>query len=129
MELSVPQTNVLVDDRGQACLADFGLSEIRVTPTRVMSRGLQAAKDFGTARWMSPEVMAGARLTRLSDIYSFAMTMFEVRAELACYLVGVHCSTLRSSAVLSRSLIFRSRCSSLLSMIVPFDLNGQHRGS
>ena len=73
------QTNILVDQHGCACLADFGLSELKVTTTLSAFHGPQTASVIGTARWMSPEVMMGGTATRASDIYSFAMTMYEVR--------------------------------------------------
>ena len=41
--------------------------------------GLKMAPRQGTARWMSPETMLTGKVSRRSDVYSFGMTMYEVR--------------------------------------------------
>jgi len=72
--------NVLVDDQGQACLADFGLSrllESTVTPSTATST------FAGSIRWMAPELFAfevepRAQLSLDTDIYSFGQLMLEV---------------------------------------------------
>ncbi|KAF7797649.1 hypothetical protein EIP86_008849 [Pleurotus ostreatoroseus] len=67
--------NILVDEHGTACIADFGLSKIKMYST-IVSRRAHAAG--GTLRWMSPESMISGVSTLNSDVYSFGMTMYEV---------------------------------------------------
>lgn len=77
LQISIIQTNILVDEHGRACLADFGLSRIKVkgdtspVPTSYKERR-------GTVRWMSPESLRGGQSDEKTDIYSFGMTMYEV---------------------------------------------------
>ncbi|KAJ3125834.1 hypothetical protein HK100_010559 [Physocladia obscura] len=65
-------SNVLVDDDGKAIVADFGLWDYR----------LEAAADGvarnGWRRWNAPEVLRGGKFRPHSDVYSFAMTMYEI---------------------------------------------------
>jgi serine/threonine protein kinase len=82
----------LVDERGTAYLADFGLIQVSQTQGQFTTtrRG-----DEGTVRWMSPELMliggeksqtsdlpeylqGGGEKSRASDIYAFGMTILEV---------------------------------------------------
>lgn len=75
------QTNILIDENGVACLADFGLSRIKshATVTAVFTTGARPRQ--GTMRWMAPEQLRGSEPSRSSDIYSFAMTIYEVCIE------------------------------------------------
>ena len=73
---------MLVDDNGNAVLTDFGrafiIDEIEA------SRSLNAA-----AHWTAPEVLmeeGTIPLTQKSDVWSLAVTIFEVR--------GVHCTSI-----------------------------------
>lgn len=77
--LPISQANVLVNDAGEACLSDIGISKIPFP--------LDWTQPFGTrsARWMAPELIApnddGADdypVTRQTDVYSFSMTVIEV---------------------------------------------------
>ncbi|KAI0731578.1 kinase-like domain-containing protein, partial [Fomitopsis betulina] len=76
-------TNVLVDERGRACLSDFGLSSVLYgidTPNTATS----VSSFRSTLRWMAPELHdpehfgLDAAPTRKSDVYSFSITMWEV---------------------------------------------------
>ncbi|PSS36757.1 hypothetical protein PHLCEN_2v1388 [Hermanssonia centrifuga] len=69
-------TNILVDSRGEACLSDFGLSRIKVHSTTI--RKSKPSEMQGTTRWMSPEQMSVGVTTKKTDVYSFAMTIYEV---------------------------------------------------
>ena len=76
-------SNVLFDERGQAVLADFGLSLHVVTPVRLrsmlQSASLEAAsKVRGTLAYMVPEVREGQPPIRASDVYSVGIVLFEM---------------------------------------------------
>jgi len=65
--------NVLLDESGNACLADFGLAK-----TMAGSRDLTATGSIlGTPAYMSPEQARGDKLDARSDIYSFAVVVYE----------------------------------------------------
>ncbi|KAJ3241763.1 hypothetical protein HDU81_010407 [Chytriomyces hyalinus] len=64
--------NVLVDDYGKPVLADFGLWDYRV---EMAADGI--ARN-GWRRWAAPEILRGGALRPQSDMYSFAMTMYEI---------------------------------------------------
>jgi serine/threonine protein kinase len=66
--------NVLIDDSGKACIADFGLGRIRANAT---SRAVTKGPVVGTLRFMAPEHMKGNSI-KASDVYSFGMMMYEV---------------------------------------------------
>lgn len=76
----VCQDNILIDESGNARLADFGM-------TRVPS-GLSISSSpggCGTTLWMSPELfdptgfgVKDARQTKSSDCYALGITMYEV---------------------------------------------------
>ncbi|TFK17079.1 kinase-like protein [Coprinopsis marcescibilis] len=74
--------NILVNDDGQACLIDFGLSRVLDT------RGYTSTSFGGTLRWMAHELLAPPDvdsddfkpppLTKNSDVWSFGMTILEI---------------------------------------------------
>jgi len=65
--------NVLLDDQGNAYLADFGLAK-----TMEGSRDLTATGGIlGTPAYMSPEQARGEKLDRRSDVYAFAVMAYE----------------------------------------------------
>lgn len=76
----------MVNDEGQAQLADFGLAtveSVRSTVTGSMSN------SAGNPRWLAPELMfpdifgGAGKSTRESDAYAFGMTALEVRSILS----------------------------------------------
>ncbi|KAF9484937.1 kinase-like protein [Pholiota conissans] len=69
--------NVLVDDGEKPLLCDFGLSRIK---ENVDSRSCNQASfsSRGSLNWMAPERLEGNSLRSPCDIYSFAMTMYEI---------------------------------------------------
>ncbi|CCL98659.1 uncharacterized protein FIBRA_00661 [Fibroporia radiculosa] len=76
--------NVLVNDKLHACLTDFGLTAVTYDPNTVNAISTSSSVN-GSIRWMPPEILnpehAGlekARSTPESDIYSFAMVMWEM---------------------------------------------------
>ncbi len=66
--------NILVTD-GQLKLLDFGLA---------VDRGVYA-QTAGTLAYMSPETLQNERLTEQSDLYSFAVIVYEMLAECQLY--------------------------------------------
>ncbi|TCD61914.1 hypothetical protein EIP91_007728 [Steccherinum ochraceum] len=72
--------NILVNVNGTACLSDFGLSEIKRQTTSVRNTVSveQASRGKGTLSYMAPEQFGQAGPNKRTDIYSFAITMWEV---------------------------------------------------
>jgi len=65
----VKPTNVLLDERGEAFLADFGLA--------VFGEGGSRAGAVGTPGYMAPELLSGGSGTR-ADLYSLGCTLYEL---------------------------------------------------
>ena len=77
------KSNILIDDAGDARLADFGLLKITSDP----ANNLSSSSNFegGTRRWMSPELMNPEKFglrkessTKPSDCYAFGMVIYEI---------------------------------------------------
>ena len=74
------QPNILIDNNGRACLADFGL--VVIVPDR--STPLSSFVGGGTVEWMSPELLnpedfnSEGRPTKESDCYALGMVIYEV---------------------------------------------------
>ena len=67
---------VFLDNGEKALLCDFGLSRIKAD---VNSRSMgKATSIVGSPHWMAPELFQGEKLRFPCDVYSFAMTMYEV---------------------------------------------------
>ena len=56
-------------------MADFGLSKVRNQLTSMANR---RTSNDGTLRWMAPELLDGLQLDLPCDIYSFAITAWEL---------------------------------------------------
>jgi serine/threonine protein kinase len=69
----LPKTNILVNNQGQACLADFGCSLALERSGFTSIRG-------GTWRHMAPELIIydNLRASLASDVWAFAHTVTEV---------------------------------------------------
>jgi Protein kinase domain len=63
--------NVMLDERGQARITDFGLAAAAGT---VESRDIRS----GTPGYMAPEQWAGEEVTERSDIYSLGLVLYEL---------------------------------------------------
>ena len=79
---SFVEANILIDQIGQARLADFGFLTIISDPTNHLSSS--SCTQGGTARWMSPELIApqrfgfkNSRPTKPSDCYALGMVIYE----------------------------------------------------
>ena len=74
--------NILIDDGLNAVLADFGLSRLKAEVSSKAFTKLAADGSTtgpGSRYWMAPERLKGAPLQFASDIYSFSMTVYEVK--------------------------------------------------
>jgi len=63
----------LVDENWNVKLCDFGLSAFQTKPT-MKDQGVAP----GTPLWMSPEVLQGKILNEKTDVYSFAIVLWEM---------------------------------------------------
>jgi eukaryotic-like serine/threonine-protein kinase len=67
--------NVLISDRGQVKLGDFGVARLAEGSTDGLS-----GMVVGTPRYMAPEQARGLRSTSASDIYSVGVILYEMLA-------------------------------------------------
>ena len=80
--------NILVAKDGYAKLADFGVAKLLETPgsepvtgTTISIAGItQPGSLVGTVAYMSPEQVAGRAMDARSDIFSFAVVLYEMLA-------------------------------------------------
>src|SRR5919106_217077 len=70
----IKPSNVLIDERGNCLLTDFGLARMAVASTKITSSG----DIMGTPAYMSPEQGAGAHIDHRSDIYSLGIVLYEM---------------------------------------------------
>ncbi|KAJ8521202.1 hypothetical protein ONZ45_g2067 [Pleurotus djamor] len=71
--------NILISDDGKVLIADFGLSRLQdQVSSKVFSNFSPDSSPAGSLRWMSPEKLRGDVEDFPSDVYSFAMTAWEV---------------------------------------------------
>ena len=82
-DISLTKANILIDETGRACLADFGLLTIISDATSLVSSS--PLTHGGTYRWMSPELLypddfglGDSRRTKYSDCYALGMVIHEV---------------------------------------------------
>ncbi len=66
--------NILLDQRGNAHLTDFGIAKILGATTNLTQSGVV----MGTPAYMSPEQWQGQALTPQADLYSFGVMVFEM---------------------------------------------------
>lgn len=105
-----------------ACLTDFGVAALMTDPTVV---GSDSEERFlpGFARYMAPELIDPQTLgpsdrkpTKHSDIYSFAITAYEVRLSRTARGLCSHCrSAIRFSQGLYRISFKKAKTSPVLS--------------
>jgi serine/threonine protein kinase len=70
----IKPSNVLIDERGNALLMDFGIARMVEATTRLT----QVGGVVGTPIYMSPEQSAGKSIDTRSDIYSLGIVLFEL---------------------------------------------------
>src|SRR5581483_8712750 len=71
----VKPSNVLVDDDGELCLADFG-----VVRDLGRSRLTETGTAIGTLAYMAPEVIEGKPATPAADVFSLGVLLHEMLA-------------------------------------------------
>jgi serine/threonine protein kinase/formylglycine-generating enzyme required for sulfatase activity len=76
----VKPANLLLDDRGDVWVADFGLARVQ-TKARMTTAGTM----LGTIPYMSPEQIRGDPVDHRSDVYSLGATLYEVLALRAAF--------------------------------------------
>jgi len=67
-------SNVMLDAKGNALLADFGIAKVANRQTQLTQAGMTP----GTPSYMSPEMWQGAHLTPTVDIYALGIMIFEM---------------------------------------------------
>jgi len=80
----VKPANVLIDTKGAARLADFGIAR---TLSDMHSR-VSGGVTCGTVMFMSPEQLMGEHVDRRSDLYSLAASVYELLAGLPPFHSG-----------------------------------------
>lgn len=70
----VKPSNVLIDERGNCLLTDFGLARMSEATSMLTSSGA----IMGTPAYMSPEQGAGSVVDGRSDIYSLGVILYEM---------------------------------------------------
>ncbi len=70
----VKPENVLISDRGQIKVADFGLAKAISSSTSTATQGLL----IGTVSYLPPELVVSGRSDARSDVYSAGVVLFEL---------------------------------------------------
>jgi serine/threonine protein kinase len=76
-QLTVKQSNILVDVTGYAQITDIGLAIITRGPDSI--RGALTGRD-NSVRWIAPEILSNqGTYSKEADVFSFAGVTIEVR--------------------------------------------------
>ncbi|KAF8071438.1 kinase-like domain-containing protein [Lyophyllum atratum] len=75
--------NILINDTGVACLADFGISSVSDPDILVLTSHSSAASKGGSVRWQAPELfdMEGDQVVKnsvASDVYAWSCVCYEI---------------------------------------------------
>lgn len=69
----IKPANILLDEHGDAVVADFGIARLAEQPGRT-----QAGQTVGTPEYMSPEQCAGGVVTGATDQYALGVVAYEL---------------------------------------------------
>lgn len=69
-----------MDGQLNAKIADLELGVVRDKSCEQTSSGGQRVEDL-LPNWLAPEVLAGAAYTQASDVYAFALVLWELRSK------------------------------------------------
>ncbi|RLN66155.1 hypothetical protein BBJ28_00019559 [Nothophytophthora sp. Chile5] len=90
MHRDLKAQNVLLSNKWVAKISDFGVSKKRrQRGEQGGSSGGPQTAEVGTAAWIAPEVIKGARYDQKADIYSFGVIMCELDTCAKPYTLGV----------------------------------------
>jgi serine/threonine protein kinase len=70
----IKPSNILIDERGNCLLADFGIGKVLMGTTQITATG----DIIGTPAYMSPEQGLGKEIDSRSDIYSLGVVLYEM---------------------------------------------------
>lgn len=93
----------MIDDGGAACIADFGIASI-ITDSTIVDPDNTTTPEPGVVRYMAPELLNPSQFhlqtslpTKESDVYSLAVTAYEVGSVYAAYCITNISPTLTGS--------------------------------
>ncbi|KAE8881059.1 hypothetical protein PF003_g34951 [Phytophthora fragariae] len=91
MHRDLKAQNVLLSNKWLAKVSDFGVSKRRKQRDiqRGVSSGGPQTAEVGTAAWIAPEVIKGARYDQQADVYSFGIVMCELDTCTKPYTLGI----------------------------------------
>jgi serine/threonine protein kinase len=70
----IKPSNILLDERGDVLLSDFGLAKILESTTRLTASGA----SLGTPAYISPEQAMGGEVDIRTDVYSLGVVLYEM---------------------------------------------------
>lgn len=79
----IKSTNILITDRGQVKILDFGLAKLSAEQMSSVEEGArveltEVGATLGTPSYMSPEQARGERVDHRTDIFSFGVVLYEM---------------------------------------------------